>query len=102
MTPEALLEKCREVAYKAVAEWLKDNGDKRSVEEVTSEAFAREFAPLVEALEGMLPRLAHTVECTEINRTEDWVARGSLNFDNCKCEISEARAALARLSKGGG
>lgn len=52
---------------------------------------------LERALKIALPRLAHTGMCLEFNPTEQWAKKGSVNFNNCTCEISEIKAALAAL-----
>lgn len=49
---------------------------------------------LAEACKLVLPRLAHPAKCMELNPTETWNEKGSMNFDNCTCGISAILAAL--------
>lgn len=51
---------------------------------------------LLAALEAALPRLAHPHRCWRVRPTTEWAEHGSASFENCDCEISVARAAIAK------
>lgn len=51
----------------------------------------------VEALQAALPRLAHPARCHRVRPAAEWAEHGSASFDNCDCEISQVRAALAKV-----
>lgn len=53
-------------------------------------------AEILDALKIVLPRLAHRAQCGRLRPTEEWAAHGSMAFDNCSCEISVVRAAIAK------
>lgn len=62
------------------------------------DALLAENERLREALRLVLPRLAHGVSCGSFNPTSEWAEKGSINFDNCSCEIAIVRAALAQAT----
>jgi hypothetical protein len=64
-----------------------------------SQANARLIAAapeLLEALKLTLPQLAHPARCGFVRPSEEWVEHGSMNFDNCSCEIAAVKAAIAK------
>jgi hypothetical protein len=51
---------------------------------------------LREALEKVLPSLAHEYKCGTVKPAMHWAEHGSMSFENCQCQIKEARAILEK------
>ena len=51
---------------------------------------------LLEACTLALTRIAHTIQCATVNPSEQWESKGSISFDNCKCERAFIKAAIAK------
>jgi len=49
---------------------------------------------LREALEKILPKVAHEYQCGTVRPAMHWAEHGSMSFDNCHCEIKSARATM--------
>jgi len=49
---------------------------------------------LREALEKILPKVAHEYQCGTVRPAMHWAEHGSMSFDNCQCEIKSARATM--------
>jgi len=49
---------------------------------------------LREALENILPKVAHEYQCGTVRPAMHWAEHGSMSFDNCQCEIKSASATL--------
>lgn len=54
------------------------------------------IAELEKACNLALTRMTHHIECGVVRPTKEWAEHGSMNFDNCSCEMSAVRAALAK------
>ena len=55
-------------------------------------------AELIEALQAVLPRLAHDATCASVRPSHEWAEHGSITFDNCCCGINQVKSALAKAS----
>lgn len=55
-------------------------------------------AELIEALQAVLPRLAHDAICASVRPSHEWAEHGSITFDNCCCGINQVKSALAKAS----
>jgi hypothetical protein len=51
---------------------------------------------LREALEKILPSLAHEYKCGTVRPAMHWAEHGSMSFENCQCQINDARAILEK------
>lgn len=67
----------------------------RAESEAQIAALQLERDALREALKLARTRMAHRIGCTTINPTEEWAEKGSINVDDCHCEISVIDAALS-------
>lgn len=61
---------------------------------LTVSQLERSNAELREALEKILPKVAHEYQCGTVRPAMHWAEHGSMSFDNCQCEIKSARATL--------
>ena len=51
---------------------------------------------LREALELVLPKVAHDYKCGKVRPAMHWAEHGSMSFDDCQCEIKAASAILEK------
>ena len=73
-----------------------DNLDEIAAREMTQARDA--VAGLIEALQAVLPRLAHDAICASVRPSHEWAEHGSITFDNCCCGINQVKSALAKAS----
>jgi len=73
-----------------------DNLDEIAAREMTQARDA--VAELIEALQAVLPRLAHDAICASVRPSHEWAEHGSITFDNCCCGINQVKSALAKAS----
>lgn len=71
-------------------EWESEDGD--DIDHWASEA----EADLLAACKALLNKAAHGADCGKVRPTEEWKKHRSMSFDSCQCEISAARAAIAK------
>ena len=75
------------------AEWIAKYGPDNEMT-LTRNAVAE----LIEALQAVLPRIAHDAICASVRPSHEWAEHGSITFDNCCCGINQVKSALAKAS----
>ena len=79
--------------------WIDDEEAARVRRDIDAAIDVLSAAPdLYEALQAVLPRLAHDAICASVRPSHEWAEHGSITFDNCCCGINQVKSALAKAS----